>query len=222
MKRFGVEDGLELKVKRRGAAPNGGGEVYFTCPVVRQLKPVQLVDEGKFKRIRGLAFTTKVAPSIAARVVESARGVFNHLIPDVFIYTDHYKGRDAGASPGFGCSLAAESTTGVVLCAEVVAQGATVPEELGARVAHLLCDEVQQGGCIDSTHQPMALLFMTLCTEDVSRLRIGKLSPYTIETLRHLKDFFGIVFKLKADAETQSVIASCLGVGFKNLAKASF
>jgi RNA 3'-terminal phosphate cyclase-like protein len=48
-------------------------------------------------------------------VVESARGVLNHLIPDVFIYTDHYKGRDAGASPGFGCSLAAESTEGVVL-----------------------------------------------------------------------------------------------------------
>jgi RNA 3'-terminal phosphate cyclase-like protein len=41
--------------------------------------------------------------------------VLNHLIPDVFIYTDHYKGRDAGASPGFGCSLAAESTEGVVL-----------------------------------------------------------------------------------------------------------
>jgi hypothetical protein len=57
----------------------------------------------------------QVAPSIAARVVESARGVLNHLIPDVFIYTDHYKGRDAGASPGFGCSLAAESTEGVVL-----------------------------------------------------------------------------------------------------------
>ena len=48
------------------------------------------------------------------------------------------------------------------------------------------------------------------------------LSPYTIEYLRHLKDFFGIVFKLKADAETQSVLVSCLGVGFKNLSKASF
>ena len=23
--------------------------------------------------------------------------MLNHLIPDVFIYTDHYKGRDAGA-----------------------------------------------------------------------------------------------------------------------------
>ena len=50
----------------------------------------------------------------------------------------------------------------------------------------------------------------------------ARASPYTIEYLRHLKDFFGIVFKLKADAETQSVLVSCLGVGFKNLSKASF
>jgi hypothetical protein len=164
-----------------------------------------------------------------------------------------------------------------LLSAEVVAQGATVPEELGAQVhtrfatshttlveleatclpclakarehgyfspplppvmrlqidcsfrchrasqvAQLLCDEVSQGGCVDSSHQPLTLLYMTLCPEDVSRVRFGKLSPYTIEYLRHLKDFFGIVFKLKADAETQSVLVSCLGVGFKNLSKASF
>ncbi len=48
------------------------------------------------------------------------------------------------SSPGFGCSLAAESTSGVVLSAEVVAQGATLPEDLGAQAAQLLCDEVQQ------------------------------------------------------------------------------
>ncbi len=60
LKRFGIEDGLDLRVKRRGAAPNGGGEVVFACPAVRQLTPVQLTDEGKFRRIRGLAFTTKV------------------------------------------------------------------------------------------------------------------------------------------------------------------
>ena len=36
LKRFGVEDGLELKVIRRGLRPNGGGEIMFQCPHVRQ------------------------------------------------------------------------------------------------------------------------------------------------------------------------------------------
>jgi hypothetical protein len=43
------------------------------------------------------------------------------------------------------------------------------------QVAQLLCDEVAQGGCVDSSHQPLTLLYMTLCPEDVSRVRFGKL-----------------------------------------------
>lgn len=37
-------------------APGGGGEVAFSCPVRRTLRPVQLTDPGKIKRIRGVAY----------------------------------------------------------------------------------------------------------------------------------------------------------------------
>lgn len=53
--RFGVDDGAELKVVRRGAPPLGGGMIVFQCPVVRGIKPLQLTEVGKVKRIRGLA-----------------------------------------------------------------------------------------------------------------------------------------------------------------------
>jgi len=36
-----------------------------------------------------------------------------------------------------------------------------------------------QGGCIDSTNQSMAALFMVLGQTDVSKLVIGPLTPYT-------------------------------------------
>jgi RNA 3'-terminal phosphate cyclase-like protein len=52
LKHFGIEEGLDFKIKKRGAPPNGGGEIIFTCPLVRQLKPIQLVEEGFIKRIR--------------------------------------------------------------------------------------------------------------------------------------------------------------------------
>eukprot|EP00455_Lapot_gusevi_P000512 TRINITY_DN10232_c0_g1_i5.p1 TRINITY_DN10232_c0_g1~~TRINITY_DN10232_c0_g1_i5.p1 ORF type:complete len:223 (-),score=11.21 TRINITY_DN10232_c0_g1_i5:35-703(-) len=221
MKNFGIEEGLDIKIKKRGCAPMGGGEVSVSCPIVRELKPVQLLDEGKFKRIRGIAYTCKVSPSVGSRLVTSARGVFNHLIPDVYIYSDHYKGKDCGQNPGFGVSVCAESTTGVLLSTHVVAEGPTTPEDLGKYAAELLCEEVKLGGCVDTSHQSMALLYMALCPEDVSRVRFGKLSPYTIDYLRHLKDFFGLVFKIRPDPETHTVILSCLGTGFKNFAKRS-
>ena len=41
---------------KRGAPPEGGGEVVFSCPVRRTLRPIQFTDAGKIKRIRGLAY----------------------------------------------------------------------------------------------------------------------------------------------------------------------
>lgn len=67
---FGITDGLELQVnyaalwmrsqangqiKKRGAAPLGGGQVIFKCPIVRKLKTLQFLEKGKIKKIRGVA-----------------------------------------------------------------------------------------------------------------------------------------------------------------------
>jgi RNA 3'-terminal phosphate cyclase-like protein len=40
-----------------------------------------------------------------------------------------------------------------------------------------------------------------------------------IQTLRHLRDFFGVTFKISADAGSRTVVLSCLGIGYKNLAR---
>ena len=113
LRKFVLDDeGLELKVVKRGAAPEGGGQVVFKCPVKRQLKPVQVVDQGKIKRIRGTAWAVRVSPSVPNRVVEATKGVLLKFIPDVYIYTDHFTGSKSGKSPGFGLTLSAETNTG--------------------------------------------------------------------------------------------------------------
>ena len=63
--------------------------------------------------------------------------------------------------------------------AEALARSTPLAEELGALVASQLCEEIGKGGVVDSGHQPMMLLMMMLCPEDVSKIRLGKLSPYT-------------------------------------------
>ena len=45
-----------LQVARRGMWPEGDGEVVFSCPSVRKMEPVFQLDEGKVKRIRGIAY----------------------------------------------------------------------------------------------------------------------------------------------------------------------
>ncbi|KAJ1811978.1 hypothetical protein LPJ75_003884, partial [Coemansia sp. RSA 2598] len=216
---FGIEEGVELKITKRGAPPKGGGEVRFMCPVVRAVKPLNFVDQGKIRRIRGIAYATRVSPQTANRIVEAARGELNRFIPDIYIYTDVYKGAESGLSPGFGLSLVAESTTGALMTAELCANPGDAPEDVGRDAAKMLLNEIVRGGCFDSSHQWMALLMMVLGPEHVSRTRIGKLTPFTIQYLRDIREFFNTTFKIKPDPETNTIAMTCLGSGFTNVGK---
>uniref|UniRef100_A0A673VDR9 RNA terminal phosphate cyclase like 1 n=1 Tax=Suricata suricatta TaxID=37032 RepID=A0A673VDR9_SURSU len=206
LKQFGIDgESFELKVVRRGMPPGGGGEVFFSCPVRKVLKPVQLTDPGKIKRIRGIAYSVRVSPQMANRIVDSARSILNKFIPDIYIYTDHMKGVSSGND---GSSL-----SGSLSLLPTLHALAALPH---------LCS---QGGCIDSTNQSLGLLLMTLGQQDVSKVLLGPLSPYTIEFLRHLKSFFQIMFKIETKPCGEElkggdkVLLTCVGIGFSNLSK---
>ncbi len=226
--------GLELALRRRGAAPAGGGEVLLRVPAVRSLPALRLLDEGLVKRIRGTAFTERVSPGAANRMVDSARGILNSLLPDVYIFTDHRAGRDAGGAPGFGLSLIAETTTGCVLSADAASGPAAkegeigtsaaraerqTPEELGAAVTAALLEEISRGGCVDAAHQPLALLLAAVGPPEVAQLRLGRLTPAAVRLLRDVKEFTGLTFNLAADAQTGTVLATCVGLGICNTAR---
>eukprot|EP00921_Rhytidocystis_pertsovi_P018447 GHVQ01029183.1.p1 GENE.GHVQ01029183.1~~GHVQ01029183.1.p1 ORF type:complete len:506 (+),score=36.91 GHVQ01029183.1:259-1776(+) len=116
-------DGLMLKIESRGCPPLGGGRVRFQCPILSRVNPFVMIDEGKVKRVRGVAFCSKVAGQYAVRMGDRARGLLNPLLKDVFIYTE-MDGRKAGRgrknqggygglSEGYGITLVAETSTGV-------------------------------------------------------------------------------------------------------------
>eukprot|EP01018_Ginkgo_biloba_P032082 Gb_01471 [translate_table: standard] len=238
LKHFGVPlEDLELKIISRGAPPKGGGEVRLKVPIVQNsLSAVTWVDEGMVKRIRGVAYSTRLSPQMANRMVDASRGILNQLLPDVYIFTDHYSGQLSGRSPGYGISLVAETTSGCLISAECAASYAIseedgdlsdtetekapmLPEDIGREGAMFLLEEIKQGGVVDSTHQGLLFLLCALCPEDVSKVRVGRLSPYAIKTLRHIKDFLGVQFNIKPDPATGTVILTCIGCGYKNLSR---
>jgi len=223
LRNFGIE-GASLTVKRRGAAPRGGGSVELLLPIVRELLPINIVDGGLIKRVRGVAFCSRISPTILSRVVDSSREVLNHLLPDVHIETDHYKGAEGGNSAGYSLALVAESTTGVLLSVErtaVTRPGGIgeLPEDVGREGSLLLLEEIRRGGVVDSTHQCLILQLMVMGPEDVSKVRFGQLSTASIALLRLLRDAFGVTFKIKEDKTDGTVLLSCLGVGFKNMSR---
>ncbi|XP_031842240.1 RNA terminal phosphate cyclase 1 [Nomia melanderi] len=230
LKRFLSGDNeVTLNIIKRGAAPLGGGQISFKCPVSRNLKTVQFQNSGMVKRIRGTACSIRVSPAIANRIVESAKGVLLKFLPDVYIHTDHSKGASSGKSPGFGLSLSAETTTETVYGGEAFSPLMTtgslpcVPEDIGKEAAMKLVDEIHRNGCIDSPFQSMTAMFMALGKKDVSKVITGPLTPAMIQFLRDLRDFFGVVFKIEPykeeDEILDQVILTCVGVGYTNISK---
>ena len=76
---------------------------------------------GMVKRVRGIAYSMRVAPAASNRMVDGARSVLNPLLADVFVFTDHMPGHEAGESPGYGLSLVAETTTGLLISSQASA-----------------------------------------------------------------------------------------------------
>ena len=50
-------------------------------------------------------------------------------------------------------------------------------------------------------------------------MRLGPLTPHSVRTLRHLRDYFGVTFNVAPDAASQTVFLSCVGAGVKGLAR---
>lgn len=200
-------------------ARDGSGRVEFYCPVVRNtLKSIDFMDPGKIKRIRGQAISTKlVSSSSTARIAYAAKGVLQRLLPDIWIHTDVHKGN----LPGLRVILVAETNAETRYVSESSLSNKELPEELGQRAAIELLQEIQRGGCIDTSLQSLVLLWMCLTPEDVSRVKIGSLSNFTIASLRLYKQAFGVEFKVTPNLDDKTVSMSCLGTGYRNMARAT-
>eukprot|EP00593_Proboscia_inermis_P017021 CAMPEP_0171302146 /NCGR_PEP_ID=MMETSP0816-20121228/11467_1 /TAXON_ID=420281 /ORGANISM="Proboscia inermis, Strain CCAP1064/1" /LENGTH=276 /DNA_ID=CAMNT_0011780333 /DNA_START=1 /DNA_END=828 /DNA_ORIENTATION=+ len=233
-----------LKIHKRAAAPkvpndnpSDLGAVTLYCPQLTTLSIIDFVDPGFVKRIRGVSSSTKLNPTSSSRASHAAKGVLHKLLPDVWIHTDAAKkggsSKNGGVTPSLSVTLWAESTTGVVLSHPSLSLNTgpsksksgkpELPEDLGQRAALHLLHEVQCGGCVDTTAQSLVLLLMCLTPEDVSRVRLGTLSPYSVLALRLFKEVFQVEFQITTNKNKQqggeeeetdkTILMSCLGSG---------
>ncbi len=216
LSQFGVADGLELKIVKRGSPPLGGGEVHFSCPILTSFSNVDLCDSGRIKRIRGIAAVTRISPQTSNRLVESCRALLNTFIPDIYIYADVYKGDEAGLSPGFGISLVGESTTGALIHSDYIGEAGGTPEAVGKKTAKALLSEIAKGGFFSFSSNWFMLLLMSLTVDNLNRASFGSLSEADYSLMEDIKAVLGVSFKIKRPSADGPFFLSCIGSGYIN------
>lgn len=239
-KSFGIERNLELRIlKRSNAGPGGvggGGEVQLVFGhQVRLPKTIHLLDAGRIKRVRGVAYSTGVAGANNARLIEAARGVLNEFAPDTYIYSDVSSAplipapekNNANAKKkiglGFGLSLVAESNTGALYSADIASspKGGEIPEDLGKRCAYQLLESISQAGFVTNVSAPTILTLMAMGSEDVGRVCVGKDvlgSENVVQLARDLRTFGMSGWGLKEDDDHEAVV-SIVGRGVGNVGR---
>lgn len=214
---FGISEGLDLKILKRGAPPQGGGLIEFVCPVVANLSPIDLCDPGSIKKIRGIAAAMRISPQVTSRLIETAKSDLERLTSNVYIFSDVYKGTESGLSPGYSLFLQAESTTGGVLSVDKTAVPGELPEDLAHSVTVQLLKQIKKGGVFDQASQWLVVLLMGLTNDQLSKVVFGPLTPMTSQLLDDIQRFLGVSFKIKANETSGETRLSCIGSGYSNL-----
>lgn len=239
---FGIQADIELRVLRRSnpgpGGRGGGGEVQLVFGhQVRLPKTVHLLNPGRVKKIRGVAYTTGTSGANNARMIEKARGVLNPFVADTYIFSDVSSAplvpwptkenpdnkRKIGV--GFGISLVAESSTGMLYSADVASppQGGVPAEDIGAQCAYQLLEAIERGGCVSSIAAPTMLTLMAMGSEDVGRLQMGRDvvgSEDVIQLSRDLRAFGASGWGLRdAGNEEGDIVVSIVGRGVGNVGR---
>ena len=240
---FGISNKIELRILRRsnpGVGGKGGaGEVQLVFGhQVRLPNTIHLLNPGRIKRIRGVAYCTGVSASNNARMIEAARGVLNPMTGDTYIFSDvssapFISSTDKSAPNtkkktgiGFGISLVAESSTGCLYSADLASPplGGQPPEEIGQQCAYQLLEVISLGGTVSLTAAPTVLTLMAMGSEDVGRLQVGRdvLGTAVIISLgRDLKAFGASGWGIRDATSGQEgdVIMSVVGRGVGNVGR---
>lgn len=223
LERFGVRE-CALHTLKRGSPPQGGGEVHLIVDsLIPQPVTMHNLERITISSIRGVAYSTRVSPSMVNRMIDAARKVLKPINCEVNISADVWRGENSGKSPGWGITLVAASKKGWCVFAEDIGDAGDVPEDIGTRVAYQLLEEISISGAVCRNQLPLAIVYMIIGKEDIGRLRITRdqIDEKFIHLLRDIKNIFGNEVYLKPvdDDDTGDMIAMVKGVGFTNTSK---
>jgi RNA 3'-terminal phosphate cyclase-like protein len=241
---FGIFNNIELRVLRRSnPGPNGrggGGEVQLVFGhQVRLPKTLHLLNPGKIKKIRGVAYATGVAASNNARIIETARGILNPFVSDTYIFSDVSSAPLVSANDrndpsakkkiglGFGLSLVAESSTGCLYSADLASppSGGEPPEDIGRNCAYQLLEAISVGGCVPRAAAPAMITLMAMGSEDVGRLQVGRdviADENVVQLARDLSKFGGAGWGVRdapGEEEAGDIVLSVVGRGIGNVGR---
>ncbi len=159
LKQMGIE--ATITVQKYGYYPKGMGEVTMIVKPNRNLKPVQLEDFGRIKRIMGVSVCTFLADrQVAERQAKTAQDYLSQkgYNATVQIINDESNLYQKGSS----IVLWAETETGVIIGTDAIGELRKLSEDVGKEAAEKLSTELAAKSTVDVYLADMLIPYISL------------------------------------------------------------
>ena len=185
MKEIGID--AHLDIIQRGLYPEGGGRAVVTMQPYKHIRPLNLVDLGELKAIKGVCFVQNLPEWIGEHMIEGCTEALADLPLEIVKETS-----DEGISKGAGLSLVAEYENGR-LGANVLTSRNHPAKQAGIDVAHDLLKIMESGSTMD-VHTADQLLPYLAMAEGNSAFSVSRISRHLLSQMDTLETFLDVKF----------------------------
>lgn len=216
-KKFGGS--FEYNLVRRGFYPKGGGKLRVRVQPIKHLKPVDLLDPGKFTRIWGTAYTAGNCPFVVSKQMgQSAEHILKKAMPHLersICISQIKETPDKAFGTGSGIYIFAETSTGCIMAGTALGRREIPAESVGTKAANELVQAMQSGACVDSYTQDQLIILMALAMGR-SRILTGPITLHTETAIYVAKLMTQAQFTIHKRERGLNII-ECVGIGFDNV-----
>lgn len=197
---------IELDVLKHGFYPSGGARVEVKACPVKELKPLNLTEQGEVKTIYCLSISSKHLEK--ARVAERQARATENMMRKYKVFSKiEYCNSDC---PGSALVLYANTSTGCVLGSDSLGERGKPAEAVGKEAARSLLDTIRSGAGVDEHLSDQILPFLAL-SKGSSEILAPRLTRHAETNIWVIGKFLDSEFSVRKEGKLVRI--SCTGKG---------
>lgn len=185
MSKMGIKASAEIV--ERGFYPEGGGRVKASFEPIHGIKPLNLTDLGKLKKVSGICYIQHLPKWITDQMLEGCHSVLDDYCDVNFVLQ-----RTSGDSRGAGLSLVAEYENGL-LGSNVLTTRGHPAKQAGIDAASDLIQVMESGSTLDVHTADQLLPYMAMA-DGVSAFSVSRISRHLLSQMDTLETFLDVRF----------------------------
>jgi RNA 3''-phosphate cyclase len=204
LERMGIQ--AKLDIIRPGYAPKGGGIIEIEVEPVKELKPLNLIEQGKILAIKGIALSSHLKEkNVSHRMAAECHKVLSSSgyraeIREIY--------DESSLQEGAALAIYAEMGSGSRIGSDRAGRPGRSSESIGRYVAQSFIEDIRSGAVVDRYIADQLILYAGLA-EGTTRYLIPRITEHVETNLWLIEDFLGARTKISGN------LVEIEGIGFK-------